>query len=74
MSYFQETRKECNIESFYTTEQQIDAKSTDIVNIVKLFGAMGCYYHFCECMKISPHLSDDEIKRGQDRQELDQLT
>ena len=38
-----------------------------------VFEAMGCYYHFCECMEVSPLLKKEEIKRGQNRRELDRL-
>ena len=38
-----------------------------------VFEAMGCYYNFCEFMEVSPLLSEEEIKRGQNRRELDRL-
>ena len=60
MSYFQRTRPDCNIESFYTTGRQkkIDCFSVEGLcsHCNTVFEAMGCFYHFCP-VKSSTHLS-----------------
>ena len=65
MSYFQATRTECKIESYYTTGKQnkIDCFSVDgYCNHCKtVFEAMGCYFHFCPCQEARPSLTDDDI-------------
>ena len=56
MSYFQRTRPDCKIESFYTTSRQkkIDRFSVDgfCSHCNTLFEAMGCFYHFCPCQEL----------------------
>ena len=77
MSYFQATRTECKIESYYTTGKQkkIDCFSVDgYCNHCKtVFEAMGCYFHFCPCQESRPSLTDDDIKRGTKKREMDDL-
>ena len=77
MSYFQATRTECKIESYYTTGKQkkIDCFSVDgYCNHCKtVFEAMGCYFHFCPCQEARPCLTDDDIKRGTKKREMDDL-
>ena len=68
LSYCQQTRPECNIESNVTTGRQkkIDCFSVDgycnYCNTV--FEAMGCYFHYCPCQEARPSLTDNEITRG----------
>ena len=75
MSYFQATRTECKIESYYTTGKQkkIDCFSVDgYCNHCKtVFESMGCYFHFCPCQEARPSLTDDDIKRGTKKREMD---
>ena len=58
MSYFQRTRPNFRIESFYTTGRQkkIDRFNVDgfcsLCNTV--FEAMGCFHHFCPCQEFRP--------------------
>ena len=77
MSYFQATRTECKIESYYTTGKQkkIDCFSVDgYCNHCKtVFEAMGCFFHFCPCQEARPCLTDDDIKRGTKKREMDDL-
>ena len=77
MSYFQATRLEYKIESYYTTgtQKKIDCFSVDgYCNYCKtVFEAMGCYFHFCPCQEIRRSLSDDDIKRGTKKIEVDEL-
>ena len=53
MSYFQQSRPECKIESNATTGRQkkIDCFSVDGIcyHCNTVFEAMGCYYHYCSC-------------------------
>ena len=60
MSYFQRTRPDCKIESFYTTGRQKknDRFSVDgfCSHCNTVFEAMGCFYHFCPSQELR-HLS-----------------
>ena len=77
MSYFQRTRPDCKIKSFYTTGRQkkIDRFSVDgfCCHCNTVFEAMGCFYHFCPCQELSPSLTEEDVKRGSRRKELDEL-
>ena len=77
MSYFQRTRPDCKIESFYTTGRQkkIDRFSVDgfCSHCNTVFEAMGCFYHFCPCQELRPSLTEEGVKRGSRRIELDEL-
>ena len=77
MSYYQQTRPECKIESFHTSgnQKKIDCFNVDgYCNHCKtVFEAMGCYYHFCPCQETRPSLSDEDIERGSKRREMDDL-
>ena len=77
MTYFQRTRPDCKIESFYTTSRQkkIDRFSVDgfCSHCNTVFEAMGCFYHFCPCQELRSSLSEEDIKRGSRRRELDEL-
>ena len=75
--YFQRTRRESEIESSYTTGRQkkIDRFSVDgfcsLCNTV--FEALGCFYHFCPCQELPSSLTEEDVKRGSRRRELDEL-
>ena len=77
MSYFQRTKPEREIESFFTTGRQkrIDCFSVDgfcsYCNTV--FEAMGCFYHFYACQELRPSLTEEHIQRGSKKRELDAL-
>ena len=75
MSYYQETRPECRIESFHTSGNQ---KKIDCFNVdgycdhcKTVFEAMGCHCHFFPCQETHPSLSDENIERGNKRREMD---
>ena len=34
---------------------------------------MGCFYHFCPCQELRPSLTEEDVKRGSRRRELDEL-
>ena len=77
MSYFQRTRPDCKIESFYTTDRQ---KKTDCFSVDgfcshcnTVFDTMGCFYHFFPCQELRPPLTEEDIKRGSRKRELDEL-
>ena len=76
MSYFQRTRPDCKIESFYTTgrRKKIDRFSVDgfCSHCNTVFEAKGCFYHFCPCQELRSSLTEEDIKRGR-RRELDEL-
>ena len=77
MSFYQETRPKCKIESFFTPEKQ---KKTDCFNVdgycdhcKTVFEAMGCYYHFCSCQEARPSLLDQDIERSNKKREMDDM-
>ena len=77
MSYFQRTRPECEIESFFTTGRQkkIDCFSVDgfCSHCNTVFEAMGCLYFFCPCQELLPYLTEQNIHGGSKKWELDAL-
>ena len=77
MSYFQLTRPECEIESFFTTGRQkkIDCFSVDgfCFHCNTVFETMACFYHFCLCQKPRLSLTEEDIQRGSKKRELDAL-
>ena len=77
MSYFQRTRPDCKIESFYTTgrRKKIDRFSVDgfCSHCNTVFEAMGCFYHFRPCQEHRPSLTEEDIKRCSRKRELDEL-
>ena len=68
ISFYQTTRPECTIESFYTTGKQrkIDSFTVDgfCGHCQTVFEALGCYYHFCPCRETRPNLNEDEFEFG----------
>ena len=77
MSYFQWTRRECEILSFSTTGRQ---KKTDCFGVDgfcshcnTVFEAMGCFYHFCVCQKLRSSLTEEAIQRGSKKREINAL-
>ena len=68
LSYFQQSRPDCKIESNVTTGRQkkIDCFSVDGIcyHCNTVFEAMGCYYHYCPCQEARPSLTDTNIERG----------
>ena len=77
MSYCQRTRPECEIESFFTTGRQkkIVCFSVDgfCSHCNTVFGATGCFYHFCPCQDLCLSLTEEDIQRGCKKTELDAL-
>ena len=77
LSYFQQTRPECRIESNVTTGRQkkIDCFSVDGTcnHCNTVFETMGCHFHYCPCQDARPSLTDNEITRGLKNREQDQM-
>ena len=76
LSYFQQIRPDCNIESNVTTggTKKIGCFSVDGIcnHCNTLFEAMGCYFHYCSCQEARPSLTDNEITRNK-KGEQDQM-
>ena len=70
-SYFQRTRPDCKIESFYTTGRQKKKDRFSVDGFRShckiVFEAMGCFYHFCPRQELRPSLTEENIKRGNRR-------
>ena len=77
LSYFQRTRPDFKIESFYTTGKQkkIDRFSVDgfCSHCNTVFEAIGCFCHICPCQELRPSPTEENIKRGSGKRELDEL-
>ena len=78
VSFNQETRPVCKIESFFTSGKQ--KKNSDCLKVdgycdhsKTVFAAMGCYYHFCSCQEARPSLTDQDIERGNKKREMDDM-
>ena len=77
ISCFQRTRPDCKIENFYSTGRQkkIDRFSFDLFcsHCNTVFEGMGCFYHFCTCQELRPTLTEEDMKRGSKKRQLEQL-
>ena len=77
MSYFQRTRLDCKIESFYTAGRQNKSDRFSVEGFCShcntVFEAMGCFYHFCPGQELRSSLTEEDIKRGSGRRELGEL-
>ena len=77
LSYFQQSRPECKIESNVTTgrRKKIDCFSVDGIcyHCNTVFEAMGCYYHYCPCQEARPSLTDTDIERGVKKRQQDEM-
>ena len=65
LSYFQQTRPECKIESNITTGRQKKSDCFSVDGICyhcnTVFEAMGCSFNYCACQEARPSLTDNEI-------------
>ena len=77
MSYFQRQRPDCEIESIYTTgiQKKLDCFKIDAfcAHCKTVFEAMGCFYHYYPCQEARPSLTEEDIKRGNKKQEMDRM-
>ena len=75
MSFFQRTRPECEIESFFATGRQkkIDCFSVEgfCSHCNTVSEAVGCFYHFCPCQELRPSLTEEDFPRSSMKRELD---
>ena len=76
LSFFQRTRPDCKIESCYTAGRQkkIDRFSVDgfCSHCNTVVESMSCFYHFCPRKKLCPSLTEENMKRGSRKRELDE--
>ena len=77
LSYFQQSRPECKVESNVTTGRQKknDCFSVDGIcyHCNTVFEAMGCYYHYCPCQEALPSLTDTDIEREVKKRQQDEM-
>ena len=77
LSYFQQSRPDCKIESNVTTGRQkkIDCFSVDGIcyHCNTVFEAMGCYYHYCPCQEAHPSLTDTDNEKGIKKRQQDEM-
>ena len=77
MSYFQQNRPECKIESNVTTarEKNIDCFSVDGISYHcnTVFEAMECYHHSCPCQEARPSPTDTVTERGVKKRQQDEM-
>ena len=77
LSYFQQRRPDCKIESNATTGRQkkIDCFSVDGIcyHCNTVSEAMGCYYHYCPCQEARPSLTDSDIESGIKKRQQDEM-
>ena len=77
MSFFQRTRPDCKSESFNTTDRQTKIDCFSVHGFCShsntVFDATGCFYPFCHCQELHPSLTEEDIKRGSRKRELDEL-
>ena len=77
LSYFQQSRPDCKIESNVTTGRQkkIDCFSVDgtFYHCNTVFEAMGCCYHYCLCQEACPSVTDTDIERGVKKRQQNEM-
>ena len=77
LSYFQQSRPDCKIESNVTTGRQKKIDGFSINGICfhcnTVFEAMGCCYHHCPCQEARPSPTDTDIERGQKKRQQDEM-
>ena len=77
MSFFQRTRPECKIGSFFTTGRDkkmicfcVDGFCSHCSTVLE---GMVCFHHCCSCQEVRPFLTEEDIQRGSKKRELDAL-
>ena len=77
LSYFQQSRPDCQIESNITTgtQEKIDCFSVDGIcyHCNTVFDAIVCYYHYCPCQEARASLTDTDIEKGVKKQQQDKM-
>ena len=76
LSYFQQSRPDCKIESNVTTGRQkkIDCFSVDGIcyHCNTVIEATACYYHYCPCQEARASLTDTDVERGVKKRQQDE--
>ena len=77
MSFYQETRRGCKTESFFTSGKQ---KKIDfflwtviVITVKQCSKQWECYYQFCPCQEARPSLTKQDIERGIKKREIDDM-
>ena len=77
LSYFQQSRPDCIIESNITTGRQkkLDCFSVDGIccHFNTVFEAMGCFYSYCTCQEARPSVTDTGFERGVKKRQQDEM-
>ena len=77
LSYCQQSRPDCKIESNVTTGRQKknDCFSADRIcyHCNTVFEARGCYYYYCACQEARPSLTATDIERGIKKRQQDEM-
>ena len=77
VSYFQEMRPDCKIESFCATGTQktIDCFSADgfCEHCNTMFELMGCFHLYCPCQDARPAQTEEDIQRGIKKKQRDEI-
>ena len=77
LSYFQQSRPDCKIESNVTTGRQKKINCLSVGGICYLcnnvFEAMGCYYHYCHRQEARPSLADTDLQRGMKKRQQHEM-
>ena len=77
LSYYQQSRPDCKIESNVTTgiQKKIDCFSVDGIcyHCNTVFEALGCYYHYCPCQEARLSLIDTDIERVVKKRQQDEM-
>ena len=77
LSYFQQTRPECKIESNVTTGRQKKNDCFGVDGICNqcntVFEAMGYYFQYCPCQEARQTLTDNEDMKGRKKKEQNQM-
>ena len=75
MSYFQQTRPDSRVESFYTTgtQKKVDRFNAEVFcqHCNKVFETMGCFYHCFRCQEAQPALTEVDIQRRTQEYQMD---
>ena len=74
MSYFQRIRPDCKTENIYTTGRQKISFNVDgfCSHCNTVFEATGFFYRFSPIQELRPSVTEEDMKRGSRRRELDE--
>ena len=76
-SYFQQSQPDCKIGSNVTTGRQKKVDCFSVGGLYyhcnTLYEAMDCYFHYCPCQEVSPSFTYNEVMKGIEKKEQDQM-